>query len=128
MSSKRGLQKISNEKYFKMNHRDEEKYERVKKQIQNEKGWYSHLFAYIFFCAAEQLFYAGVFDGGKFTSYIPFWARLITPVLWGIGLLMHWLYVFKKVRYNSFYKKWEERKIQEYMESEEEDSVSNSKK
>ncbi|WP_299768099.1 2TM domain-containing protein [uncultured Dokdonia sp.] len=111
-----------------MNHSDEEKYERVKKQIKNERSWYSHLLAYIVFCTVGQLFYAGVFDGGSFTSYIPFWTRLITPVLWGIALLLHWFYVFKGVRYNAFYKKWEQRKIQEYMESEEEDYINNNRK
>ncbi len=102
---------------------NEKKYERAKKQVENEKAWYTHLFAYIVFCTIEQLFYAGVFDDGMFTSYIPFWTRLITPTLWGIGLFLHWLYVFKGFRFNFFYKKWEARKIKEYMEEEEEDST-----
>lgn len=103
----------------------EKKYERAKKQIDNEKGWYSHLFAYIVFCTIEQLFYAGIFDDGVYTSYIPFWARLITPILWGIGLFIHWLFVFKGLRFNAFYKKWEARKIKKYMEEEEEDFTKN---
>lgn len=107
---------------------DDKKYERAKKQIDNEKGWYSHFFAFIVFCTVEQLFYAGVFDGGAFTAYIPFWARCITPVLWGIGVLFHWLYVFKGVRFNALYKKWEQRKIKEYMEEEEEDFMNNIRK
>lgn len=99
---------------------DQKKFERAKKQVENEKAWYSHFFAYLFFCTVEQLFYGGVFDGGSFTDYIPWWARCITPILWGIALVLHWLYVFKGVRFNAFYKKWEARKIKKFMEEEEE--------
>ncbi len=104
---------------------NEEKYERAKKLIKSEKEWYSHFFAYIFFCTMEQLFYAGIFDEGMFTSYIPLWVRFVTPILWGIALLLHWLYVFKGIRFNGFYKNWEQRKIKEYMEKEEEDYIDN---
>ncbi|MEP0265912.1 2TM domain-containing protein [Dokdonia sp.] len=100
---------------------DQEKYDRAKKQIDQEKGWYSHLFAYIVFSTIEQLFYAGVFDDGRFTTHMPFWGRYITPTVWGIGLLLHWLYVFKGVRFNKLYKTWEIRKIKELMEKEEEE-------
>jgi len=96
----------------------EEKYERARKQIKNEKEWYSHLFVYIVICTLEQLLYAGVFDGGKFSAYMPFLGHFVTPVLWGIGVFMHWLYVFKRIRFNRFYKNWERRKIKEYMEEE----------
>lgn len=93
----------------------EEKYERAKKQIKSEKEWYSHLFVYIVICTLEQMLYGGVFDGGEFFQYMPLWGHFVTPVLWGIGVLLHWLYVFKKVRYMEFYKKWEQRKIEKYM-------------
>ena len=46
---------------------DQEKYERVKKQVENEKIWYSHLFIYITINILLQLFYAGIFDDGEFT-------------------------------------------------------------
>ena len=107
---------------------DQKKFERARKQVENEKGWYSHFFAYIIFSTVEQLFYAGVFDGGKFTDFIPWWVRCITPAFWGIAILLHWLYVFKGVRFNAFYKKWEARKIKKFMEEEEEDFVNNSRK
>ncbi|MFC4632587.1 2TM domain-containing protein [Dokdonia ponticola] len=104
---------------------NEKKLERARKQVGREKAWYSHLFAYIVFCTVEQLFYAGIFDDKIFTSHVPFWVRIITPTVWGIGVFIHWLYVFKAVRFNSFYKNWEKRKIDEYMEKEEDEFMSN---
>lgn len=104
-----------------MEHIDQIKLERVKKQVKNEKEWYTHLFIYLVINIALQLFYVGVFDGGSFTSYIPWWVRLTTPFFWGLNLFVHWLYAFKKVRFDTFYKKWEERKINEYMAKEEEE-------
>ena len=48
-----------------------------------------------------------------------------TPFFWGIGLLFHGLNVFKHNFH--FFKDWEERKIKEFMEKEEEDQKSNNK-
>lgn len=52
--------------------------------------------------------------------HINIWS---TPVLWGIGLLIHGLYVYR-FKF-SFFKKWEERKIKEFMK--EDSSIENSK-
>ena len=100
---------------------EHEKYERAKKQVENEKGWYSHLTVYIFVNIALQLFYAGFFDDGRITDHMPWWVRLATPTIWGLSLIVHWFYVFKAVRLTKFYKNWEDRKIKEFMEEEEED-------
>jgi len=108
-----------------MKHIDQEKLECAKKQIENEKGWYTHLFIYIIINIGVQLFYSGVFDGGTYTNYIPWWVRFTTPGFWGLSLFVHWVLVFKKLRFNSFYKKWEERKIKEFMEEEEEGFMNN---
>jgi len=107
---------------------DQEKYERIKKQVENEKIWYSHLFIYITINILLQLFYAGIFDDGEFTHYIPWWVRFTTPFFWGLNVFVHWLYAFKKVRFTNFYKRWEERKIREYMEEEEKDFIRTIKK
>ena len=112
-----------------MEHIDQEKLERAKKQVKNEKEWYTHLFIYLVINIILQFFYAGVFDGGSFTNYIPWWVRLTTPFFWGLNLFVHWLYAFKKVRFDiTFYKRWEARKIKEYMEEEEEDFISSIRK
>ena len=100
---------------------DKNKLERAKRQVELEKGWYTHLSIYLVINFGLQLFYAGVFDNGDFTQYFPWWVKLTTPFFWGLNLLGHWIYVFKRVRISSPFKKWEERKIQEFMEKEEED-------
>ena len=99
---------------------DKQKYERAKKQVENEKGWYTHLFVYLAINFCLQLFYFGLFDDGSITGYMPWWVHFTTHFFWGIGLLGHWLKVFKKVRSLKFYKNWEKRKIKEFMEEEEE--------
>lgn len=100
---------------------DQEKLQRAKKQIADEKGWYSHLFIYLVINTLLQLFYFGLFDDGSVTGYMPWWVHFTTPFFWGIGLLGHWIKVFKKVRSLKFYKEWEARKIKQFMEEEEED-------
>ena len=100
---------------------DQEKLQRAKKQIADEKGWYSHLFIYLVINTLLQLFYFGLFDDGSITGYMPWWVHFTTPFFWGIGLLGHWIKVFKKVRSLKFYKEWEARKIKQFMEEEEED-------
>ncbi|GGG04033.1 histidine kinase [Dokdonia pacifica] len=100
---------------------DQEKLQRAKKQIADEKGWYSHLFIYLVINTLLQLFYFGLFDDGSITGYMPWWVHFTTPFFWGIGLLGHWIKVFKKVSSLKFYKEWEARKIKQFMEEEEED-------
>ena len=107
---------------------DQGKYERAKKQVENEKGWYTHLGVYIIINTLLQLFYAGVFDDGSITDHIPWWVRLTTPGFWGLSLIIHWFYVFKVIRLNTFYKNWEDRKIKQFMEEEEEDFIRDFKK
>jgi len=102
---------------------NQDKYDRAKKQVEEEKGWYTHLFIYIVINSLLQLFYAGFFDDGTITGYMPWWVHLTTPFFWGIGLLGHWIKVFKRVRFKKFYKNWEDRKIKKYMEEEEEEFI-----
>jgi len=106
-----------------MEHSNQEKLERAKKQVENEKGWYTHLFVYLIVNICLQFFYFGLFDDGRITGYMPWWVHFTTPFFWGIGLFGHWLKTFKKIRSIQFYKNWEARKIKEYMEEEEEDST-----
>lgn len=100
---------------------DQEKLQRAKKQIADEKGWYTHLFIYLTINTCLQLFYFGLFDDGRITGHMPWWVHFTTPFFWGIGLFGHWFKVFKKVRSIKFYKDWEARKIKQFMEEEEED-------
>ena len=102
---------------------EQEKYERAKKQVENEKAWYSHLTVYIIVNITLQFFYAGFVDDGRITDHMPWWVRLTTPTIWGLSLIIHWFYVFKAVRLTKFYKNWEDRKIKEFMEEEEEEFI-----
>ncbi|MEW7278375.1 2TM domain-containing protein [Aquimarina sp. 2201CG1-2-11] len=112
-----------------MNKYDEKKaYERAKKKLEAEKGFYSHAVVYvliniaIYFFVTQIFEYAGVGPKNSGVQYWMQWQRFLTPALWGIGLLIHGLCVFgdrtifKKYFKNSIYSKdWEERKIKEFM-------------
>lgn len=97
------------------------KYDRAKKQVDNVKGWYTHLFIYLIINTGLQLFYGGVFDNGSFVQYFPWWVKLTTPFFWGLSLFAHWIYVFKGAFIAKPFKKWEERKIKEFMAQEQEE-------
>lgn len=101
--------------------KDQNKYERAKKQVELEKGWYTHLSVYLVINIMLQLFYGGVFDQGSYTQYFPWWVKLTTPFFWGLSLIGHWIYVFKRYRISKPFKKWEERKIKEFIERENEE-------
>jgi len=95
------------------------KYERAREHVKAVKGFYNHLIIYIIVNIIVQLFYSGVFDGGEFTSYIPYWVRFTTPFFWGISLCIHGLIVFQGRYFKRLWKNWEEKKIKEIMEEEE---------
>ena len=89
---------------------EELRLERAVKRVKQIKGFYQHLIAYIFvnlFLIA--LKYFQIEDGAVFYEFSTF----STAFFWGIGLLFHGLNVLGK---NFFFDaKWEEKKINEYM-------------
>ncbi|MGZ7044619.1 MAG: 2TM domain-containing protein [Methanobacterium sp.] len=88
----------------------DESYIRARKRVEEVKGFYNHLIIYIIiniFLAALNLL----------TSPGFLWFPFVT-FFWGIGLVMHGLSVFMKR--GLFSKDWEEKKIKEYMEEENE--------
>ncbi|PKA83865.1 2TM domain-containing protein [Ulvibacter sp. MAR_2010_11] len=100
---------------------DKIKYKRAKKKIKEIKGFYSHLTVYIVINILLLLMHMGLFHNGffDFNFEVPTWPMFTTPFFWGIGLLFHGLYVFQDKF--SFFKNWEERKIREFMEKDEEE-------
>lgn len=98
---------------------DQGKLERAEKRVKDIKGFYTHLMIYLV-VNLVLLFIQLVqfnFEFGDF--YITVFGYLSTPFFWGIGLLFHGLYVFQhKLK---FFKNWEERKIREYMDKDEEE-------
>lgn len=98
---------------------DNDKYNRALKKMKDIKGFYSHLVVYVVVNIVLMLAHMGIFTHGWVTIEVPSWSYFTTPFFWGIGLFFHGLYVFQhKFR---FFKDWEERKIKEYMEKDEED-------
>ena len=97
---------------------EKEKLERAKKQVSEIKGFYIHATIYVVVNVLLLLMAMNLFSGG-FRLHMPSWGHFTTPFFWGIGLFFHYLKVFG--RRLSFLKKWEDRKIQEYLEREERD-------
>lgn len=92
-----------------MDKNDDEKYKRAKRRLEDVKGFYTNLFSYIviniFLFIINIVFTPGT------------WWFLFPLIFWGIGVLFHFLgvFVFEK---RVFGKKWEEKKIKEYMDDE----------
>lgn len=107
----------------KMKPYDQEKYDRAKKKVEAIKGFHSHLITYIVINIFIIIFRLKIFpllDQGStdmdFQRWVD-WNIFLTPLLWGIGLAIHGIYVYKHKF--GFLKRWEERKIREIMEEEE---------
>lgn len=88
----------------------DESYQRAKNKVEELKGFYGHLIAYIF----VNVFLAIV----NILTTPNFWWFLFVTFFWGIGLVAHGLSVFMKR--GIFSREWEERKIREYMEKDKE--------
>ena len=95
-----------------MDNYNDEKYKRAKKRLKDVKEFYIDLFSYI--VVNIILFIVNI----VFTP--EFWWFLFPLVFWGIGVLFHFLelFVFENRTFKIFGKKWEEKKIKEYMEDE----------
>ena len=91
------------------NYTEEERYNIAKKRVQEVKGFYGNLTAYI----VVNVFLMIV---NLVTSPEHLW--FYWPMLgWGIGVLFHGLRVINRVPFLG--KDWEERKMKEFMEEEE---------
>jgi len=101
-----------------MENSNQEKYERAEKKVKEIKGFYTHLVVYLLVNIFLILAQMGIFSG-KLNVGMPAWGYFTTPFFWGIGLFFHGLHVFKDNV--GFLKNWEQRKIKEYMEKEEND-------
>ena len=109
----------------KMENYNEEKYNRAKKKVKQVKGFYSHLTVYIVVNTLLILMHMGLFQNGILNLEYPTLSMFSTPIFWGIGLLLHALFVFQDGI--TFFRKWEERKMKEFMDEEERDFKSNNK-
>lgn len=91
--------------------RKEDAYLRAKKKVDELKGFYWHLAVYVV-VNLFIIYLVGFYSGSGFFSYEPY----TTAAFWGIGLAFHFIGVFGS---NLFLgKNWENRKLQEFMEEE----------
>ncbi len=98
--------------------KNSEKYAKAKKRVDEIKGFYTHFTIYLLVNAFLLASASGIF-GGLDSLHFPMWAHFTTPFFWGIGLAFHGLYVFQFK--SSTFRKWEERKIKEFMDKDRED-------
>jgi len=110
-----------------------EKLKRAQKRVKDLKDFYRHLRVYavinillfiVKLRAYDFFTEKGIMDEGFFNWFE--WNILGTPIVWGIGLALHAVYVFvlkskplKEIR-PRFYKEWEEKQIQKYIDKEKE--------
>lgn len=90
---------------------EQQKLEMARKKVEDLKGFYKHLAAYVLVNIFLLVMSAANLDPGEsFWS----WGNFMTAICWGVGLLAHGLSVYGR---NIFFSKdWEERKIKELME------------
>ena len=87
---------------------DFENYKKAKKQVQEIKGFYSHLLTYVIVMII--LVYINL-------KYSPEYLWFLWSMMgWGIGLLFHAMKVFKFVPFLG--KDWERKKMQQFMDEE----------
>lgn len=101
-------------------YKEERSYFRARKRVKDIKGFYIHLIVYIII----NIMISGVIvfgltrSGDSFLEALTNFGTYSTAFFWGIGLFFHWLGVFG-FKSLGFGKNWEERKIREMMEKEE---------
>lgn len=87
--------------------------EKARKRVKAIKGFYKHLTVYVL--VNILLWILNIADRHKIDDFFE-WNNFTTAFFWGIGLFFHWLGTFKPNFWTG--RKWEERKIQEYMDRE----------
>lgn len=103
------------------NYLQEDSYIRAKKRVKAIKGFYIHLMVYVL----VNIFLSGIIIFGlmqsdySFTDTFSNFGVYSTWVFWGIGMFFHWMGVFG-FKSLGLGKDWEERKIKEMMEQEDE--------
>ena len=85
------------------------------------RGWYL-----MFAISVALLLNLGAFQNGIVNMEVPNWTHFTTPFFWGIGLAAHGLYVFEHRL--GWFRRWEDRKIKEYMDQDENDIKKTSSK
>ena len=91
------------------NYKEEERYIKARKRVEEIKGFYGNLIAYV-------IVNIGLMVINLLTSPAHLW--FFWPMLgWGVGVFFHGMKVFNYMPFLG--KEWEEKKIKEFMEKEE---------
>ncbi|MCL2115994.1 MAG: 2TM domain-containing protein [Methanobrevibacter sp.] len=90
-----------------MTNNNEKAHNEAKKKVKKLKKFYVKLISYIVINTGLFLINLLTFNG--------YWWFLWVTVFWGIGLIIGYI---KQFKFDIFGKKWEEKKIKEYMEKE----------
>lgn len=101
---------IKESEKYNRDYKKEEAYLRARKKVEKLKGFYGHLASYVIINTFILILIAMNIDEGE-----TFWkfGHFSTAFFWGIGLAFHAAGIFGPDMLLG--KKWEERKIQEYM-------------
>ena len=103
----------TNDKALFEGYQPEDKYAAAEREVKRLKGFYTHLMVYVLVNILIVFFNISNLKEGE--SYFKL-ENFFTAFFWGIGLAAHGLSVFGR---NIFFgRKWEERKIKEFMENE----------
>lgn len=110
-----------------------EKFAKAKKRVDRIKDFYGHLSVYIIanvllFVFKGYAFNYMVLQGIGNQDFLDWFTLniILTPVLWGLGLIIHGLLAFRSAPFSiknlkpKFIRDWEERQIQKYMDAEDE--------
>ena len=101
-----------------MENKDTAAYRRAKKKVEILKGFYNHLWVYLAVNIVLLLVNVDVYNAESSDFFK--WENYFTAIFWGIGMLCHGLYTFYVLNFNTgFFKRWEEKKIQEYLDKDE---------
>lgn len=101
------------------------KYQRAQKKVSEIRGFYNHLAVYLLvnvtlFLLRDKMTFIllskRVFGSPEILDSIN-WDVFGTPIIWGIGLAFHAIMVFGN--FSFFGKKWEEKKMQEFLNEDE---------
>lgn len=104
------------------NYVEEQSYLKAKKRVKEIKGFYVHLSVYIVInivLSAIIIYGLSYEEGDSIFDALTNFGVYSTWLFWGIGMFFHWLGVFG-FKSLGLGKDWEERKIKELMDKEDE--------
>jgi len=100
---------------------EEHAYNEAKKRLKEERAFYLHLAIYIFMNIALIIFQFSLKDYINSDWFL--WITISRPILWGLGLLGHGLWTFRRqikwLKKSIYSSQWEKRKIEEIMQDDE---------